>query len=68
MSSEREQAQADGYVECSECGHPIERHTGDGCAVCVDAGQPCPAVWSTGDVQTYRRSLGLPGKWEPLEL
>lgn len=48
------QTQEDGYVECTECGHPIEQHDIKGCDVCqdgIDGGYsllPCPVMTDPG--------------------
>lgn len=47
---------ASGEVECTECGHVIERHVGDGCPLC-----DCRVRWTAAEVADYRRRLGLPG-------
>jgi len=52
----------DGYVECDECGHPIEAHDMTGCHE-VD-GCPCPVTFATREVEDIRVREGLPRKWE----
>jgi len=52
-----------GYVECAECGHPIETHP-KGCASQVD-GCPCTETFTQADVRRLRRSAGLPVRWKP---
>jgi hypothetical protein len=54
------QAQEDGYVECSECGHPVEQHDVDGCDVCQTGGTNCPTKWTKAQIRDLRRREGLP--------
>lgn len=59
---------AGGYVECTECGHPIENHgarTG-----CDDIGGECPCNvdWTRDDIRRVRREEGLPARWNPNSL
>ncbi len=60
------QAQQDGYIECSECGHPIEQHDKKGCVVCRDAGapSPCTETWTKTEIRNRRIWDGLPPRWE----
>jgi hypothetical protein len=51
------QAREDGYVECGECGHPIEQHDTDGC----DIG--CTERWSRAEIRRVRLREGLPARW-----
>lgn len=51
-------ARDDGYVECTECGHPIEQHGTEGCTVCF-----CGVVWTVAEIKRTRRREGLPGEW-----
>lgn len=51
--ADRERVTASGEVECTECGHVIERH--DPCEMC-----DCPVRWSAADAAAYRQWLGLP--------
>lgn len=51
-----------GYVECTECGHPIENHTaGNGCA---ELGGECPCTenWTRAEVAQVRKREGLPAR------
>lgn len=52
------QAQEDGYVECSECGHAIEQHDTEGCEVC-----DCSATWTKTGIMNLRRREGLPARY-----
>jgi hypothetical protein len=47
----------DGYIECDECGHPVEAHVGgcnevDGCL--------CSQRWTVRAIQAIRMREGLP--------
>lgn len=57
-------AREDGYVECTECGHPLEQH---GTAGCLALGwQPtcrCPTRWTKAAIAEARQREGLPGRW-----
>lgn len=52
----------DGYVECDECGHPIETHDTAGCHE-VD-GCPCPVTLTAREIADIRVREGLPRKLE----
>jgi hypothetical protein len=60
-------ARDDGYVECQECGHAIEAHDTLGCqsigGECV-----CAESWSGQEIRRARRSEGLPGVFNPLDI
>ena len=50
---------ASGEIECTECGHTIERnHDEDGCDLCA-----CHIAWTTTQKREYRTELGLPARW-----
>ena len=51
------------YVECSECGHPLERHSIKGCDWQTD-GCTCRARWTVREIQAQRREAGLPVKFK----
>lgn len=53
-----------GYVECDECGHPIEDHLPRGCSVAID-GQACACTqrWTKAEIRKARVSNGLPAQW-----
>lgn len=51
----------DHYIECSECGHPIERHI-EGCDM---EGCSCTERWDVPGVSYVRRKAGLAGTWAP---
>jgi len=53
------QAQEDGYVECSECGHALEQHDTDGCMICGT----CPTRWTRRQIMDVRQREGLPREW-----
>ncbi len=63
------QAQEDGYVECSECGHPVEQHDIEGCDVCRTAVEYlggtslCPTRWTKTQIMDLRRREGLPANY-----
>jgi hypothetical protein len=54
------QAREDGYVECGECGHPIEQHDTDGCDI-TECG--CTEKWSRAEIRRVRLREGLPARW-----
>jgi RNA polymerase-binding transcription factor DksA len=56
---------AAGYVECSECGHPIERHDLDGCQAAEWCA--CKVRWTKMAIVKARRRIGLPGRYDPLK-
>lgn len=62
-AEERRRAQEDGYVECSECGAPIEQHDVSGFD--DGSGKTCTTGWSTCEIENYRQACGLPRKWKP---
>ncbi len=49
------QAQLDGYVECAECGAPVEDHDRDGYP---DLG--CTVSWTKRAIGDLRQAEGLP--------
>lgn len=53
--------EGEGYVECAECGHPLERHTMAGCDL---EGCSCAAKWSYRRISEQRRAAGLPVSFE----
>ena len=57
----RTQAQVDGYVECSWCGHPVEQHDTTGC-IAVD-GCSCYIRLTKTQIGTIRHNAGLPRRW-----
>jgi hypothetical protein len=64
---ERDEAQAAGYVECSECGHPIEKHDTHGCPWSFDDYRcPCTEKLTIIEINVIRKDYGLPGlRWRP---
>ncbi len=57
---------AAGYVECSECGYPIERHDLSGYR--VDDGVQCHVAWTKEEIRRVRKENGLPASFNPLTL
>lgn len=55
------------YVECAECGHPIEQTGADGECVAVP-GCPCPIRWSTAAIKAARQRVGLPARYSLSDL
>jgi hypothetical protein len=53
----------DDHIECSECGHPLERHSTRGCDWQTD-GCDCRASWTVHQVQEMRRDAGLTVKFK----
>lgn len=55
------------YIDCTECGHPIEDHRPDGCHTLDDRDDAdpctCTARWTIKAIQAFRRSYSLPGEW-----
>jgi hypothetical protein len=52
----------DGYVECDECGHQLERHDLKGCH-----GVPgclCSVKLTRLEIRQVRQRAGLPARWE----
>jgi hypothetical protein len=49
----------DGYVECDECGHPIEEHTTRGCQTILDEPCPCPDRYTQAQIRAIRKREGL---------
>jgi hypothetical protein len=67
MSIRTPQPLEDGYVECGECGHPIEAHDRQGCCAC--GGEcPCLEAWTEAEIRRVRRREGLPGIYDPVEI
>lgn len=59
----------DHYVECDECGDPIEIHGPKGCTRrFADAACTCPAAFTRADVTRLRREAGLPAKYDTREM
>jgi hypothetical protein len=60
------QAQEDGYVECAECGHPVEQHDTGGCDPCRQGGVSlCLVKWTKTEIRNLRRREGLPAAYSP---
>lgn len=55
----------DDYVECDECGHPIERHDTTGCHTLPDEACTCPVRFTRDDIRRLRREAGLPTTFNP---
>lgn len=47
------------YIECTECGHPLERHGLQGCDWQAD-GCSCTARWTKHEIRAQRKAAGLP--------
>lgn len=48
----------DDYVECVECGHPVEKHPwGQGC---INGDCTCDERFTVSEVLNLRRAKGLP--------
>lgn len=56
----------DDYVECSGCGHPLERHTMKGCDQQVN-GCTCTESWTVKEIREQRRQAGLPVTYKSWE-
>jgi len=62
----RNQPQEDGYVECDDCGHPIEEHDRNGCTYTFDEHHcGCEQKWTQREIRECRRRHGLPARWNP---
>jgi len=62
----RTDSDATDYVECSNCGHPVETHDMTGCARYWEEPCPCKISWRKSEIRNYRKSQGLPAtsvKW-----
>lgn len=55
----------DGYVECDECGHPLEDHGAAGCQALPKV-EPCscPVRITAREIEDIRAREGLPRKYE----
>lgn len=51
----------DGYIECEECGHLVERHDEDGCQGVE--GCTCRISWTRGEIRAARVREGLAATW-----
>jgi RNA polymerase-binding transcription factor DksA len=47
-----------GYVECSDCGHPIEIHR-PYCQPELDRPCPCLTLFTAAEIRTIRKREGL---------
>lgn len=54
------------YIECAECGHPLERHSTAGCDF-QDEGCTCRDRWTVREVERLRREAGLTVKFKRWE-
>lgn len=59
------QPERDGYVECDECGHPIEEHDTKGCQTALDEPCPCPDRYTKAEIRAIRVRNSLPARWTP---
>lgn len=58
-----------GYVECTECGHPIELHDTTGCQTGTGDGTcTCRVSWTKKAIRAYRQSQGLRASYDPANL
>lgn len=55
------------YVECVECGHPLESHRRTGCEAPGDARCGCPTRWTVREVEAARAREGLPRRWNRVD-
>ena len=57
-----------GYVECDNCGHPVENHDTKGCTYEFD-GIPCGCAmrWTLKEIRAVRKLNGLPARWSRSE-
>lgn len=53
-------AQENGYVECGECGAPIEQHNKNGSTL---PDSTCKEKWTKKEIVRVRIREGLPGRW-----
>lgn len=53
---------SDNYVECDECGHPIEVHDRAGCHS-TGSECTCRAGWTVAEIRRARREAGLPARY-----
>lgn len=60
-SQDRGDDAAIGYVECAECGQPIELHTLQGLGACTER-------WTRAEITEVRKRRGLPSRFNKLEL
>jgi hypothetical protein len=50
------------YVQCEECGCPVEGHGRNGCTN-LGGECPCRVPWTAAEIRTARREAGLPARW-----
>lgn len=55
------------YIDCTECGHPVESHSPDGCRAGYGGPCGCSARWTIKAIKALRRRHGLPGEWRGKE-
>jgi len=51
------------YVECTECGHPIESHDRKGCLELGAGACNCPEGFTTEQIRAIRKQEGKPAKY-----
>lgn len=56
-----------GYVECDECGCPIEQHDTTGCRS-GNEGCTCGVTWTRDEIRRVRKSEGLSATYKKMEL
>jgi hypothetical protein len=61
--SRQPQDESNNYVECTECGHPIEEHGLGGCEVNRDERCPCLVKWTKAAIRECRVAVGLPASY-----
>jgi len=61
-SGDQNDPREDGYVECTECGHPVERHGSEGCWQIKDC--TCTVSWTQREIEDLRQREGLPRRWD----
>lgn len=50
------------YVQCEECGCPIEGHDRNGCHN-LGGECACRVQWTTAEIRKARKEAGLPARW-----
>lgn len=63
MANRQPQGEGNNYVECTECGHPIEEHGLGGCEVDRDERCSCPTRWTKAQIREARVADGLPASY-----
>jgi hypothetical protein len=50
------------YVQCEECGCPVEGHDRNGCRN-LGGECACRVPWTAAEIKAARREAGLPARW-----